>query len=159
MNETETLATYAAARLGYNPNARLSASSFGVDEIGEGWSILGRGCSRTAYLGPDGFVYKVASAGNEYIQGNEIRRSVRVREALADIPGWGLPVMELVKTEYGPVIVAEYIEGIDPGPVFGNDDDLWDLYHAVSRLVEFYDSGTFNTVLADDGTIYIVDLG
>ena len=49
--------------LDYNTMKRKDASFISVDlnAVPEGWTLLGTGCSRNSYLGPDGVVYKVQS--------------------------------------------------------------------------------------------------
>ena len=77
-------------------------SDYSCNPIPKGWEELGSGISRTAYLGPDGVVYK---CGEDYANLNDARTSARCRKM--NMPkGWRIPLVHY----FGNVTVKEYPE-------------------------------------------------
>lgn len=99
--------------------SKAVAEAFGRGSVPAGSRVLGSGCYRTAYLHPDGFVYKV-SRGNIGQSMREARRAESMSEILAGLQAngeftdWEIAncVLYMVGPEEStPVICMEYHEG------------------------------------------------
>jgi hypothetical protein len=99
----------------YDPNT----TSDSVDFLPDGWKALGAGVNRTAYLGPDGVVYKVPAPGCGQANHYEKDSCARLAYSREDcVGGWTVPYCTL----YGDVLATEYIHGSYPDD---DEDDEW----------------------------------
>jgi hypothetical protein len=129
--------------------------------VPEGWTKLGAGSSRTAFLGPDGLVYKV-SEYEDYFQNRNEGKVVWTWRKRADLPSWAIVPRAHFDEDSG-VLVMEYHEGSQPNcSHYGcscGQEVCW-----VKRLRELAQLGwcdmqTANAVLAEDGRVVLIDLG
>ena len=153
MSDTMILAEQAAS-FGYCEKVLSPSYKEGIQTHvpAPGWRAIGRGHSRTCYLGPDGFVYKVQKR-HSYLGNINLCEWEKYREISSQqIPeGFGIPTMELIETSYGTVIVCEYIDGPHPSPDNEND------YYNVGSTLGIHDCGYFNLVVRDN-ILYFVDI-
>jgi hypothetical protein len=164
-------------RIGSRKNATLICNFFHdnsatkEDIVPSGWKYIGAGITRSAYLGPDGFVYKVAHAW-DYWNINEARamRNFRTDPFLASIDVT-TPRATLWTVEGGKVLALDYI---DKAGEVECDYNYLDREKApcscgaspcygelMQTLYEYGIADMFpeNIHLAADGKYYLIDLG
>lgn len=73
-----------------------------------GWKFLGAGCSRAAWLAPDGQVYKILTREGSHYNYAEYEKCQELREQ--DFAHIYIPEADLI----GDVLVMEYIDGDTP---------------------------------------------
>lgn len=133
-----------------------------------GWTILGSGCSRTAYLSPEGVVYKVGQPGSNI---NEVKRiqTFRKRKPVGPIkfPEASLWNVAVPHPNYDgthqPVVAMEHIKS-DPeahaywakGPYA---ERLYPIYEQIAEKFNLTDMFLGNIIVAGMDAIYIIDAG
>lgn len=131
--------------------------------VPEGWKLLGAGSSRTAFLGPDGLVYKVPSWGDTFQNRNEANVVWAWRKR-TDLPTWCIIPRAHFDTETG-VTVMEYHEGTQPkcdgyrGGCECGQAVCWRYRLGELSNLGWSDTQTANAVLTRDGNVVIIDLG
>jgi len=141
----------AAERLHYSGEGHLA-----------GFERIGAGCSRDAYLGPDGVVYKV---GDDDANRDEWDNFTYLRDNLPE--GWGVAACTLhYLDEHTSVIAMEYIAGeeiddhysVDPcnETCKGWGQCVCDAYSDLTRATGLYDvhAGNFRVL---DGIRVLID--
>lgn len=114
-----------------NPEyARMVAETQTFDARDVGWTYLGMGAYRRAFLAPDGLVYKAGNCEAGW-QSNvdEVYTYRRIRGILPD--GWAAAesVVVNVTDKSGrerPVCVQEYADGVPPWDILGCEHDRWE---------------------------------
>ena len=110
MHMTMTLGDPSLARMAYEMYYEMKNWE-GTRGKRTGWKYLGSGIDRAAWLGPDGYVYKV---GEAYANNSEVTLSAKIiakshplfrAPRVSAVPGSGDPEIEV------NVIVAEYVQG------------------------------------------------
>jgi len=127
-----------------------------------GWKRLGAGSSRTAYLGPDGLVYKVSSWG-DYFQSKNEAKVVWAWRKRNDLPEWCVIPRAYFHAETG-VEVMEYFEGSQPpcDQYFGcscGQAVCWRLRIRDLVKLGWADPQTANALLTRDGRVVLIDMG
>lgn len=124
----------------------------------EGWKFLGAGISRHAFLGPDGWVYKI---GSEYSNTREVETSQIL--FLESDSALAFPYAERVTDDFS-IIRCEYVPGEfeDSGCYYTNE---WkSMNRHIETLTEdvlgygMYDIHNGNVCFVD-GTPVLIDLG
>lgn len=122
----------------------------------EGWTYLGSGVSRAAFLGPDGWVYKFGSTWANDGEVNAAQRLFTEQDST-----FGVPWVEHVG-DYGhySVIRAEYIAGEwhTEYDYYANKDEWRDLSRFIIDHARVGDVH-YGNVCFRDGTPVIIDLG
>ena len=126
-----------------------------------GWKLLGRGSSRTAFLGPDGLVYKVPS-GDTYQNAAE-GQAVWLWRKRTDLPEWLIIPRAHFDSETG-VLVMEYHEGSQPRCAGWDGCSCGQAVCWVEKLRDaaklgWCDQQTANALLTPDGKVVLVDMG
>ena len=148
----------------------------------EGWQKIGSGGFRTAYLGPDGVIYKVGSDGNEETYGSrfEVRKARRLaRKPMPDF----IKIPRTSGFTFGDrfIVAMEYVEAMTP-PRRCNKDKFWwannkrctcksrketrnlnmcitQVREAVEKATGCVDMHIYNFIIATDGFVYPIDMG
>jgi hypothetical protein len=87
----------------------------------EGWKRIGGGCFRSAWLSPDGVIYKVEHAYGSYGQSNseEYENVVRILTGNKSHPYVSIPRVTYYALDGRGVIAMEYVKGENPGYCHG----------------------------------------
>lgn len=123
----------------------------------KGWSYLGSGAWRHAFLGPDGLVYKVNVSHALYSTGEDQYYVWReFMEENVSIPGIRFAAMDFLFDSN--VQVCEYAKGSHPGEEW----DLWEMMDSINAVSKsfkgrFLDLHSANVIVEDDGTLCIID--
>jgi hypothetical protein len=126
----------------------------------EGWRKLGTGSSRTAFLAPDGLVYKITDRDDTYQNHHEVKAVWAWRKR--DLPDWCIIPRAYLDPDT-EVLVMEYHEGTQPKcDRRGCECGLAVCW--TSRLTELVKLGwadrqCANAVLTPEGNVVIIDLG
>jgi hypothetical protein len=134
--------------------AELESSNPDMGRLPKGFRLIGRGYFRDAYMGPDGFVYKILDPGCEdpikqYQQDVEIQAHDRLAHERREINGNTWRVARMAK--YGGVIVSEYV----PIAVEVSDYEC----DEAEVLFEIGDVHSENVRMSEDGEYVLIDLG
>jgi hypothetical protein len=110
----------------------------------EGWELVGCGCSRIAFRGPDGLIYKliVCGARTNYQQTDEWSNyQILARHTMPD--GFRIPWMEQVKVlgGYQVNVVEEIVDDDDVSKEDKESDGFWGEM-TDSAMHEFANSGS-----------------
>lgn len=127
----------------------------------KGWTFLGAGSSRAAYLAPDGLVYKVCKYKDDTFQSRcEVKAVWRWRKR--DLPEWCIIPRAYFDAEHA-IVVMEHFEGSQPRchsySCVCEQSECWYLKLRQIASMGWADCQTANAVLTSDGKIVIVDLG
>jgi hypothetical protein len=128
----------------------------------EGWTKLGSGSSRTAFLGPDGLVYKVSGRGDSY-QNRAEANAVWTWRKRTDLPEWCIIPRAYYHAET-EVTVMEYFEGTQPqcGQYAGcqcGQAVCWKYRRREIAKLGWCDEQRANALLTASGHVVIIDLG
>jgi hypothetical protein len=142
-------------------NAEEAKTIASANDTPDGWTYLGSGVSRRAYLSPSGVVYKVAITPYE--------RQYNRWEYYASITMRNLPEYEWARKKvyipeaemYGDVIAMEYIppSGRTDLSVYDLRESDKDLDHAIRILPLSTDLHNGNVEYLPDGRVAVFDLG
>lgn len=130
----------------------------------KGWTYLGEGCERRAFLGPDGLVYKMSRYGDKYQSPREVTRAWQLRKQA--LPDWLFVPRAYYSAEFN-VSVMEYAKGVHPAldhpcdrSCVCEDETCWKKRAAwVRNELGIIDVHGNNVIILEDGRLALVDLG
>lgn len=121
----------------------------------EGWSVVGTGCSRVAFLSTSGVLYKIGYSKWEDDQAGMETRNQRTHAKMLP-QGWRFPTTSVFTVNDRKVIAMQFISG---GPV-----DWIEQRNLRAQMTQRYgsrwkieDIGHDNCKVGADGINYIVD--
>lgn len=123
----------------------------------EGWAYLGRGSFRSAWLGPDGVVYKVGHQKNSHQQEQEVEK---IQECLEkkQLPGCRIPRASEWRFDDGDEIVVsmEKVNGTTLNNYLGPDrEEMYDFMLNVEKHFRLWDMHDQN-IMVDEITNELV---
>lgn len=162
-------------------NKQDAQIAFNIDhecvEMSEGWAFLGAGCSRNAYLSPEGVVYKVGDGEANRL---EVRNSHRLRARAGKSELWRIPRANIhhvrnTSAETWPasryVVAMEFVPSSDRSfhcaKWFGSDyakcncgqTPCIDEHRQVARrMFGISDLHDENVIVGQDGKFWIIDI-
>lgn len=141
----------------------MQSNQYWDEEPPKGWKRIGSGISRTAFLGPDGAVYKVEQYYDpENFQSNAGEAETLRNHLLTRLPlGCRLPRYTYYELDGRGVMVMEYFEKLVTKVPNGTLERsrYTNLARELMRILRLEDLYGSNLAVDHDGTLVPIDLG
>lgn len=149
-----------------SPEEALIASKFRVVheyaesypfELPPGWTFLGHGAWRNAFLSPTGVVYKLQIGDQDTANYEEYQNYLEIIKT--PIPGWYVPEVDLYSVGPIDIIAMEYIEGEPDDDVEAEDYYFPEEWFEATNSWGIEDVSPFNIIIMSDGKRALIDMG